>query len=541
MTRLLLAFILLLTACSSNEDATSTRTDRTLILNIATEPHSLDPGIAVDVTSINVLLNIFEGLTRATGDGNKIGSGLAETVEISQDGLTYVFTLRPSKWSNGDPVTAYDFEYAWKRNLSPSTPGRFVHFMYPIKNAREVKEGSLSPEELGVHAPDSLTLVVELRQPTTHFLELLSLPGFFPLHRATVEDNEKWAYHAGEQYVSNGPFQLVSWAHNDKLQLHKNPHYWDADKVALQQINCLMIEDANTELELFESGQIDWAGKPLSMGPPTDALPSLMREGQVSIEPLAATYYYVLNIDNIPFSNKKIRHAFARAIQRQDIVEHILQGTEQPATAAVPPPFSLQDAPYFTDGDTKTATQLFHEGLSELGISKQELPEITLSFNSGEMHHKVAQAIQQQWEQAFGVRVRLENTEWKVHLDNILQKNYTIARLSFVAAYNDPMSQLEIFKYANENTNPTSWENQDYIDLLEASLVETKTKRRLQLLRQAEATLMEDMPVIPIYHLTNSFLKTDSLKNVVLSPSGWIDFKEAYFESNGERLESAAS
>lgn len=532
MTRLLfLIFLLLLEACSPPDYLTRQPEDQVLVLNIYSEPPTLDPGKAVDLSSVNTIGLLFEGLTRPSSLG-KTALAVAERVETSTDGLTYTFHLRPSLWSNGDPISAKDFEYAWKRILSPSFPASFAYQLYVIKNARAAKEGNITVDEVGIEALDERILRVTLAQPTPYFLEMLSLPCFLPVHRSTVKNHEDWAYEAGPLFVSNGPFTLESWTHHNELRVKRNPKYWDAEKVRLKEVILLMVEDVNTELGLFEDGVIDWAGKPISMGLPTDAIPALLKRDQLELQPMAATYFYLLNVKEFPFNHVKMRRAFALAINRKAIVENILQGGEQPATGIIAPPLSLQQAPYFNDHDLPAARKLFQEALTELGVNKESLPKITLSYNTGESHHKVAQAVQQQWERAFGIRVGLENLEWKVYLDKIEHRHYSIARMSWVAAFNDPISFLDIFKEGDNVMNLTGWENEEYTGLLNASMTEKDSKRRLELLRKAETKLIEEMPVIPVYHLTNSFMKKKSLKNVVISPTGWIDFKEAYFETD---------
>ena len=290
-----------------------------------------------------------------------------------------------------------------------------------------------------------------------------------------------------------------------------------------------MVEDQNTELGMFEEGELDWAGSPFSLGLPTDAIPTLKASGKLTTVPLEVIYIYIFNTKKVPFTNAKVRQAFSYAIDRGAIVSHILQANQTPALGLVPPQMALQKEPYFNDHDLAKAQQLFQEGLKELGLTVDELPKITISYNTSEGHHKIAQAIQQQWSEAFHVPIYLENLEWKVYLDKISSRDFIIARMGWTAEYNDPITFLELFKDSNAQNN-TNWVNSEYSSLLSQANYEEDLEKRNQLLHQAEKILMDEMPIIPIYFYTGSFLQNPRLKGVYISPSSGEDLKWAYFE-----------
>lgn len=526
----LLCASILVCGCHPSEQSKEERhRDQILTLNLFSEPPTLDPAMATDTTSGIILGMLFEGLTKPSADGSP-QLAIAESYDLSDDATTYTFHLRQTFWSNGTPTTAHDFEYAWKRSLSPSFPADYAYQLYFIKGAKDAKEGSASLSDVGIHATDAYTLVVELENPTPFFLELLHLSPYYPLNKAVVELNPNWAFEAGPDYVSNGPFELQSWSHNNQIVVVRNPHYWDAGQVKLSKIVAMMVEDTNTELALFEKGTIDWAGKPVSMGLPSDSLPSLNASGRLEYHSIAATYFYVFNMDRPPFNNVNIRKAFAYALNRNEIVKNITLSREVPATCIVPAPLTLQPDECFPDGDNKTAKTFFEKGLKELGLTRNQLPTLTLSYNTGEGHHKIAQAVQQQWHEAFGIEVKLENQEWKVYLDKLNQRDFMIARMSWSADYSDPYSFLDMFKYADGHINYTKWSNPAYTALLDESLHIANKEQRWALLRKAEKMLVDEMPLIPVYFLTNSFLHDPELKGYFLSPIGGIDFRNAYFD-----------
>lgn len=520
----------LLVGCKKSELTPQERwKNQILTLNIFSEPPTLDPGQSTDSPSGTVLNMLFEPLMRR-GPNNLPQPATAESVTVSEDGKTYTFHLRESYWSNGDPVTAHDFIYAWKRVLKPSFPSNFAYQLYVIKGAENAKEGKGSLDDVGLHAPDDHTLVVELENPTPYFNELLQISCFLPIHQATDEGNPKWPLEASMNYVSNGPFRLTSWTHNNELVLERNPNYWDRSAVKLNKIILLMIEDSNTELGLFEDKVIDWTGKPVSMGIPTDAIPNLTASGRLEFRPMAAVYYYQFNVTKFPMQSANIRRAFAYAIDRQAIVSNITKGGERPATCMVPPPLSLQKEKCFRDHNIAEAQRLFNMGLKELGTTKEKLPPIIISYNSGEGHHKLAQTIQQQWKATFGIDVTLENLEWKVYLDKLQQGDFMIGRMTYIADYNDPYTFLNPFKYKDGRLNHTCWFDDNYNALLEEAAKSSDNQHRLALLKTAELKLIHQMPAIPVYFLTNSFMRNPFLKGVYLSPIGEADFKTAYFD-----------
>lgn len=404
--------------------------EQVLNVNIRTEPPSLHPGLATDTTSGAVLNQVFEGLMRINQEGVAEPAMAASEPEISDDLLTYTFTIRDDAvWSNGDPVTAHDFEYAWKWVLDPENADTdYAYQLYVIKGAQDAKENGGSLDDVGVKALDDKTLEVTLEQPTPYFLDLTAFYTYYPVNKNVAEANPEWALEAGEDYVTNGPFLLDTWEHKNKVVLTKNPDYWDADTVKLETINMFMVDDENTALEMFNAGELDWVGSPTDFVP-LAAIPSLKDEGKLNISPLAGVYYYAFNTEAEPFNNENIRKAFALAINRQGIVENITKGEQQPAMALVPPSiWEENNEGYFADNDVEKAKEYLEKGLEELGLDS--LPTIQLSYNTSEAHAVIAQAVQDMWNQNLGVEVELNNEEWNVYLDTMGAGNFQVGRMA---------------------------------------------------------------------------------------------------------------
>lgn len=488
--------------------------------SISSEPSTADPALADDNISNMVVSSTFDGLTRKGLDG-KFHEAAAEKIETSEDGLTYTFHLRDAKWSNGDPVTARDFEYAWKRALNPQTASDYAYQLYYLKKGADYNAGKAGKDDVGVKALDDKTLEVQLEHPTPFFLELTAFATYYPVNQKVAEANPKWAMEANT-HVGNGPFKLETWAHKNKMSFVKNDSYWDKDNVKVDRLEVAMIEDQNTELSMFDNDQLDWAGGPFSTLP-TDAIPALKDSGKLNVIPVANTYWYQFNIEQPPFQNEKIRKAFGYAIDRQAIIDHILQAGQLPATGLLPPTMAVKPDGYFRDHDTELAKQLLAEGMQELGISK--LPPITLIFNTNEAHKKIAEAVQDQWKQTLGVEVKVVNMEFKVYLDTMDSGNYQIARRGWVADFNDPVNFIEIFREKRGNNN-TNWTNARYNELLRQAAQEREMEKRKLLFGQAEQILMDEMPLSPIYFYTVSWLSGDKVaKGIYIDALGNGDLK----------------
>lgn len=523
---------------SEGEDGTTedpgTDVAQHLRVNINTEPFSLHPGLANDTTSSSVLAQTFEGLTRI-GQSGEPEPAMAEKIETNEDASVYTFHLRDAKWSNGDPVTADDFAYAWKWALAPENESQYAYQLYYIKGAAAANDpesgATVENMDIGVKVIDPKTLEVTLENPTPYFLELTAFYTYYPVHKANAEANPDWYTNSGENYISNGPFVMTNWDHGNQITLEKNPGYWDADAVKLETVDMYMINEDATELTMYQSDELDWAGDPFG-SVPVDAIPSLKDQGVLNTKAITGVYWYQFNTTVKPFDNVNIRKAFTYALNRKAIVESITLGGEVPAMAIVPPSmFPENEQGYFEDNAVDLAKEHLEMGLEELGLSDvSELPEITLSYNTSDTHAKIAQAVQQMWKENLGIEVGLENTEWQVYIDQLHNGDFQIGRMGWLGDFNDPINFLEIYRDADGGNNNTFWEDPQYKQLLIDSQTEKDAAAREAMLKEAEEIFMDQLPAAPVYFYTNVWLQKENLKDVVVSGLGDVQLKWAYFE-----------
>jgi len=545
-------------SCTASKDSLQEVT-----YNLGTEPAAIDPAITTGIPEANIELQVFDGLTRID-DKNMPQPAIAKSWTISTDLKTYTFTLRDASWTDGTPVTAYDFEYAWKRALSPELASEYAYQLYYVRggqvfntsikvgtkyyvqavdakgNPLTKKEGDkdvavpdmakeIDPsKDVGVKALDAKTLQVDLESPTVYFLNLTAFPTLMPVCKAVVSTNDKWAADV-KTYVTNGPFKLVEWSHNEKMVFEKNPTYWDKDKVKLSKITYFMVEDETTALSMFQSGQLD-----ASSTVPISELPKLVASGDAQILPYLGTYYYQVNVTKKPFSDVRVRKALLLAIDRKSITESITQGGQIPALAYVP--YGIADAlpgsdfrkasqeTFYKDNDLATAKAL----LAEAGYPDGKgFPSFSLLYNTSNAHKSIAEAIQQMWKKNLGITCSLKSEEWGVYLDDRTNLNYSVARAGWIGDYMDPNTFLDMWVTGGGN-NDTGWSNKSYDALIAKAKATTDPTARMATLHAAEKILMTDMPILPIYYYTNPLLLSKSIKNFYQSTLGFVDWKNAY-------------
>ncbi|MDP1834809.1 MAG: peptide ABC transporter substrate-binding protein [Chlamydiales bacterium] len=514
MKQIALCLLLLLTSCQP--DATPKAPTKTLRVGANDGPQSLDPRTGRALSDATILNMLYEGLMRLSPEGG-IAPGMAETYEVSDDLRTYTFHLRDTQWSDGTPVTAADFIHSWASQLDPNFAAPNIFALYTIKNARAIKAGSLPPEQLGAKAIDSKTLVVELEEPTPYFLDLTAFYALFP----TNQDNPQ---------VTNGPFLLDHYTPNSELVANKSPSYWNASEVKIDSV-IIAIVDEHTALNMFESGALDWTGSPLSTIPP-DAFATLAKADNLQVAPAAATHWLRFNVQRAPFNNVKLRRALAMAINRDELIQNVIQGRQVAAMSIVPSSPRWESQELFQDNDLEASRKLFAEALQELDLTVDQLPTITIMYGYSERHHKLAQALQQQWHQALGIWIDLEAMESKLFYDKLKRQDYFIANGSWFADFDDPINFLSVFESKVNGTNNTGWESGEFRELLRLSSLQADPAQRQDLLRKAERILIEDMPVAPIFFYSLNYLKRPKLEGVSVSPTGIQLFRDGYFGTN---------
>ncbi len=517
MKFLALALLLLSTfSCQPNEGTKEKK--QSLRVNILSDPKTIDPRKTRDLNERALTQMLFEGLMRVGQDG-KSACALAKDVSVDAEGTRYVFHLKEACWTNGDRIRPKDFIYAWQTALSPQFPSENAYQLFCIKNAEEIKKGLKSPEELGALEIDENTLQIDLVRPVPYFLELLSFSIFFPVHEK-MDDSLSWNGENCDSFISCGPFSLSTWKHNNFIEVLKNSSYWDEKNVSLESLYMTMVTE-DTEVRMFENGELDFAGSPLS-ALPVDLIQDLKRKN-LCFFPFLATAFFRINIEKYPLHNVDLRRALALAINRQDLVDYVLQGGQDEALSLVP----NSKVSFFPKLDIKNMQE---EAKVLWNKNASSAPQkITLLYASNQKNHLVAQTIQQNWKEVLGIQVILEASEPKVYYSRLNAKDYQIALGSWVADYNDPESFLEVFKHKNASTNNTQWESAYYIRSLDLANKQTGLEREKTLL-ECESYLLKEMPIIPIYHLKGLYLKNEHLKGIVISPIGNIDFKWAYMD-----------
>ncbi|WP_010290304.1 peptide ABC transporter substrate-binding protein [Kurthia massiliensis] len=526
---ILAALTLVLGACGfgggSDEDSKAAG-EKSLNLAIASEPPSLNPQLATDSQSGSILNAVFEGLTRVDEKGN-VENAMAEDVKVSDDKLTYTFTLRDAKWSNGDQVVAGDFEYAWKWALNPKNASQYAYIFYAIEGAEAYNLGKGSADKVGVKALDDKTLEVKLNNPTPYFLELTAFYSYMPVNQKVAEQNDKWFAEAGDNYVTNGPFTLKDWKHNASVTLAKSDNYWDKGNVDLDTINIQMVESAATADRLFQSGDLDFLGAPFQ-SVSLDKIDTYKADKSLNITDIASVYLYKFNTKDDVMKNVNIRKALTLAIDRQGLIDNVTKGEQKPANGIVPKSINGWDTQqtFFKDNDIAGAKKALAQGMKELGIKNASDIKINLSINTDEGHAAIAQFVQEGWKKNLGIDTTIDNSEWQVYLDKVDSGDFQVARMGWTADYNDATSFLDLYTTADNGNNQTGWESKKYQDLMAKAQKETDDDKRLGYLQQAEALFMADYPAAPIYDYTTLSVVKDGVSGMDPDVLGNINLKD---------------
>ncbi|MBS0585530.1 MAG: peptide ABC transporter substrate-binding protein [Verrucomicrobia bacterium] len=506
-----------------------------LHLNIPYDPYTLDPRKGGDLTSSTMQFLLFEGLTRMT-PYSTVSLGMAEKIDISEDKKTYTFYLRKAYWSNGVPVTAFDFAQTWKDMLNPNFSCPNAHLLYPIKNAEAAKRGLVLERQIGIRALDYQTLEVYLEEPTPFFLEMLSFCVYFPIYQNVATRIAKWAECTGQDFICNGPYRLVEWRRNNEIILEKNPYYWDKEHVELDRISISIMDNEATALQMFERDELDVLGLPFT-GIPSDAVPSLRDKGLIKTTSLPASTICCFNMHAFPFTNVNIRKAFAYAINRQELVENITHMNEEIGPSFIPKSLNGYDLPpFFKDGDVETARIFLRKGLRELNLKEEDLDNaITLLHASSGVYPKIAEALQNQWQKALGIRVKLARHDYRVFIDKLTKRNYQMAECAWIAQYGDPMNFFERLKIKSHNKNYPAYENPQYVELLEKSSQYIDSQKRFTILQEAERLIADEMPLTTLYHWRTPYLQKPHVENLVFSNSGRFLLQQIHLQKMGAK------
>ena len=506
--------------------------DKVFHLGNGAAPKDLDPQIVTGVPESRIMYALFEGLVMADPKTLAPIPGVAESWEVSNNGLTYTFKLnKNAKWHNGDTVTAHDFVYSWMRELSPGLGAEYAYTLFVLKNGEAFNKGEVKDfSQVGVKAIDDHTLKVDLAGPTPYFLKLLSHQSTFPVHKATIEKfgkmetaGTKWT-RAGN-HVGNGPFQLSDWQLNKVIKVKKYAGYWDAAKVRLNEIHFYAIPSIEVEERTFRAGQLHAT---YEVGAEKIAYWKKKENSPLRITAYLGTYYYRMNVTRPPLDNLKVRKALSMSIDREAITKYVTKAGQIPTYSFVPPNTGGYNSRHKVEGNVEKAKKL----LAEAGYPEGKgFPKIEILYNTLELHQSVAEAIQQMWKKNLGINVVLTNQEWKVYLDSQRKLNYYLSRAGWIGDYTDPNTFMDMW-VTNGGNNQTGWSNKEYDRLIAQAAVTGDEIQRMELFQQAEKILLEEQPVLPIYTYVKKRLFHPSVKGWERNVLDLPVYKNIYLEAS---------
>lgn len=508
-----------LAACQKRETpVTAANRTQTLLFGNLSEPNDLDPAYPDSQQTFNIVIALMEGLCQYDPETSLPVPAVAEHWEASADNLTWTFHLRPeARWSNGEPLTAQDFVYSYRRNLSPGLGAEYSTMLFALKNGREFFEGTVTDfTQVGAKAVDDHTLVLTLSHPIPYLPKLLCHSIWYPVHQATIEkfgriDQRGSHWTRPGNYVGNGPFILAEWKPNQVIKVTKSPTYWNRDVVRLNGINFYPVEANSTEEAMFRTGQLH-----VTAQMPIDKIAVYRDDPRLAVflhqAPMLATYYFRFNTQHKPLDDVRVRRALACSINRQEMVEKVTLGGQPPAHRLTPPGI----AGFEPEGGFTYDPELARRLLAEAGYpGGQGFPNLEYLYNTNESHRKIAEAVQQMWRRELGITITLVNQEGKVWSDTMRSGNYDIARMAWVGDYVDPSTFLDIMTTGNGN-NETGWGNPEYDRLIAEATTTADETKRYALYARCEAILAEEAPISPLYFYNRNNLVLPAVK-------GWYD------------------
>ena len=485
--------------------------DQTFTYRVLDEHSSVDPQVVEDVSGSEIVRDLFEGLMSQDAEGNLV-PGVATGYDVSDDKLTYTFHLRDNaKWSNGDPVVAGDFVYAWRRAADPALASPYQWFMelMSIVGAKEVIAGTAAPDTLGIEAPDDLTFVVHLTAPIPYFPQMVTHATTFPAPQKVIEQfGADWTKPGN--IVSNGAYVLTEHIPNERSVRERNPMYWDNEHTIIDKVVALVINDENVALTRYLAGELDRTEVPAGQYP---RLKEEYPDQAVSF-PRLCNYYYTFNLSDTgpeAFKDVKVREALSLAVDRKVIVDNILAGGQPEAytfTPAAVAGFTPPETPMATMTQAERDAKA-KELLAEAGYDAANPLSFKLIYNTSDAHEKIAVALSQMWKQKLGVQVELGNMEWKVFLETRGNQDFDLARGAWCGDYNEASTFLDLIQ-SDSGYNDGKYANPDYDKLLaEAKTADDTTP----LYTEAEQIIAADVPVIPIYHYAGVYMLDKDVGN----------------------------
>ena len=502
-------FFAFLTSANAADVPNGTKLAKNQVLNLGVmdNPPTLDPQRMEDTASARIGYDLYEGLVCEEEDGNVVPC-IAERVSVSSDSLKYTFVIRKNaKFSDGSKITASDVVFSFRRLVDPKTASTYAYIAEPILNATAVNNGSKKLSDFGVKALTPTVVEITLEKPIAHFLKILAMVNFSIVKEANVTQF-KDQFTQPSHLVSSGAFKLVYWRVGDKVTSEKNEHYWNAEKTMVTKVNYHPIVDANSELQMYRSGQLDF-----TWGIPSDQMAKLKETipNEIKAKPFLSMYYWDLNNKNPEFKNNiKLRQALSMAVDRNVLTRSVTKRGESPAYDLVP--LGTQDytqqnyewSNWSAEQRVAEAKKLF----SEAGYSAEKPLKLKISYNTDINHKKVTLAVAAMWQNTFGrdgLQVELENQEWKVFLKTRQQGDYVVARDGWQADFNDASTFTDLLRSSNPQNN-SKYTNNKIDDLLSKATIEKNPAERRKILETSMRTAMADYPVIPLYSYVTTHL-----------------------------------
>jgi len=530
--RLFIAGLLLGAAgCSRHETpAEAAVVTGTLLLGNLAEPQELDPQLIAAYTDQNIAVALFEGLCTLDERSSQPVPAVAEKWEVSPDGLTYTFHLRATaKWSNGDPLTAGDFVASWRRVLTPALAAENAYLLYPLKNAAALNAGQLKdPAALGAAALDAHTLRLTLERPTPYLPALTAQPVWFPVNPRVLAKfgdlNQRLpVWTRPENLVGNGPFTLAEWTPNARLVVAKNPAYWDAAGVRLDRIIFFPTDSPEVEERNFRAGQVH-----VTYGLPTAKLDSYRTTNPAALrlDPFLQAIFLRFNTTHAPFGDARVRRAFSLAVDRMAIAASVLRGAQILARSFTPADCAGYTARATVPTDFAAARRL----LAEAGFPDgRGLPVLDLQVRNDEYQPRLAEVLQAQWKKELGVTITITPLEQKTWVQNQQTLNYTLSGAGWIGDFVDPVTFLDLFVSGGGN-NWTGWASPAYDTLIRQAAATADPAARLEIFQQAEALLLEQAPVAPVYFGVRAYLIHPAVHGWEASLLGLHQYKKVYLQ-----------
>jgi oligopeptide transport system substrate-binding protein len=494
------------------------------------EPDDIDPQVTSGVSEINIQMALFEGLVGINPKTGQPEPGIASSWEVSTDQKTYTFHLRPeARWSDGTALIAQDILFSWRRLLNPRLAASNASLFFCIENAQAFNEGKIVDfKAVGIKATNNHTVVFKLAYPTPYFLQLLTHPCTAPVPPHVIEKKNALSQRGSgwtrpESIVSNGPFILKEWSLNQHIVVVRNPHYWDVKTVRLNEIHFYPYDSPVAEETAFR-------GKLLHITEtiPWNKIASYRKADNpvLRIDPYLGTYYYILNTKKAPFKDPRVRQAFNLAINREVIAQKLLQAGQIPALRLIPP--GLLPAEY--KSELTYAPEAARRLLADAGYPEgQAMPTVEILYNTSENNRVMAEVLQQMLQNSLNINVELRNEEWKSCLESRRTGKFSIIRASWIADYPAAESFLDVWK-SNSSNNFSGWSDSNYDQLLNKAARTTNPTQRKTLLTEAENRLLENTPLIPLYHYVTAYLIDPAVKNWYPHPLDWHPYKYIYLE-----------